>query len=65
MLDHIRQMIIEKFVSRYKIDTNMLGIIILAIISNLNAKPKSIKDHEVLICGPAKVEVTVTSSGMQ
>jgi hypothetical protein len=65
MLDHIRQMIIEKFVSRSKIDTNMSGIIIPAIISNLNAKTKSIKDHEVLICGPAKGEVTVTSSGMQ
>jgi hypothetical protein len=59
MLDHIRQMIIKKFVSRFKIGTNMSGIIILAIISNLNAKTKSIKDHEVLICGPAKAKVTV------
>ena len=52
-------MIIEKFISRSKIGSNMSGIIIPAIISNLNAKTKSIKDHEVLICGPAKAEVTV------
>jgi hypothetical protein len=37
----------------------MSGIIIPAIISNLNAKTKSIKDHEVLICGPARAKVTV------
>ena len=52
-------MIIEKFVSWSKIGSNMSGIIISAIISNLNAKTKSIKDHEVLICGPAKAEVTM------
>ena len=59
MLDHVRQMIIEKFVSRSKIGSNMSGIIIPAIINDLNAKTKSIKDHEVLICGPAKAEVSV------
>jgi hypothetical protein len=37
----------------------MLGIIIPAIISNLNAKTTSIKDHEFLICGPTKAEVTM------
>ena len=59
MLDHIRQMIIEKFISRSKIGSNMSGIIIPAIISNLNAKTKSIKYHEVLICGPTKAKVAV------
>ena len=59
MLDHVKQMNIEKFVLRSKSGSNMSGIIIPAIISNLNAKTKSIKDHEVLICGPAKAEVTV------
>ena len=59
MLDHIRQMIIEKFVLRSKSDSNMSGIIIPAIINDLNAKTKTIKDHEVLVCGPGKVEVTV------
>jgi hypothetical protein len=59
MLDHIRQMIIEKFVLRSKSGSNMSGIIILAIINDLNAKTKTIKDHEVLICGPGKAEVTV------
>ena len=52
-------MIIEKFVLRSKSGSNMSGIIIPAIINNLNAKTKSIKDHGVLICGPAKAEVTV------
>lgn len=59
MLDHIRQMIIEKFVLRSKSGNNMSGIIIPAIVTELNAKSKTIKDHEVLICGPAKAEVTV------
>ena len=59
MLDHVRQMIIEKFVSRSKIGSNMSGIIIPAIINDLNAKTKSIKDREVLICGLAKAEVSV------
>ena len=49
MLDHIRQMIIEKYVSKSKIGSNMSGIIIPAIINDLNAKTKMIKDHEVLI----------------
>jgi hypothetical protein len=59
MLDHIRQMIIEKFVLRSKSGSIMSGIIILAIINDLNAKTKTIKDHEVLICGPGKAEVTM------
>jgi hypothetical protein len=58
MHDHIGQMIIKKFVSRSKIDSNMPGIIILAI-NDLNAKTKSIKDHGVLICGSGKAKVTV------
>jgi hypothetical protein len=58
MHDHIGQMIIEKFVLRSKIDSNMPGIIILAI-NDLNAKTKSIKDHGVLICGFGKAKVTV------
>jgi hypothetical protein len=52
-------MIIEKFVLRSKNGSNMSGIIILAIVNDLNAKTKTIKDHEVLICGPRKAEVTV------
>jgi hypothetical protein len=59
MLDHIRQMIIKKFVLRSKSGSNMVGIIIPAIINDLNAKTKNIKDHKVLICGPVKAEVTV------
>ena len=59
MLDHVRQMIIEKFVSRSKIGSNMSGIIIPAIINYLSAKTKRIKDHEVLKCGPAKAKVSV------
>jgi len=39
-------MIIEKFVSRSKIGSNMSGITIPAIINDLNAKTKSIEDHE-------------------
>ena len=52
-------MIIEKFVLRSKSDSNMSGIIIPAIINDLNAKTKIIKDHEVLICGPMKAKVPV------
>ena len=59
MLDKIRQMIIEKFVLRSKIGSNMSGIIIPAITNDLNAKSKGIKDHEILICGSGKAEVTV------
>ena len=59
MLDHVKQMNIEKFVLRSKSGSNMSGIIIPAIINDLNAKTKIIKDHEVLICGPIKAEVTV------
>src|SRR6266508_620341 len=59
MHDRIRQMIIEKFVLRAKIGSNMPGIIIPSIINALNAKSKTIKDHEVLICGAGTAEVTV------
>jgi hypothetical protein len=43
------QMIIEKFVLRAKIGKNMSGIVIPSITNALNAKSKTIKDHEVLI----------------
>jgi hypothetical protein len=59
MLDHIRQMIIEMFVKRAKIGTKMSGTIIPTVINDLNAATKAIKEHEVLICGPAEAEVTV------
>ena len=59
MHDKIRQMIIEKFVLRSKNARKMTGKIILDIIKDLNAKSKAIKDHDVLICGPRKEEVTV------
>ena len=59
MHDKIRQMIIGKFVLRAKIASNMTGTIIPSIIAALNAKVKSIKDHEVLICGAGCAEVTV------
>jgi hypothetical protein len=59
MLDYIRQVIIEKFVLRSKSGSNMSGIIIPTIINDLNAKTKTTKDHEVLICGFAKAKVTV------
>ena len=39
----------------------MSGIIIPTIISDLNAKTKSIKDHEVLICGSGKAELIVNT----
>jgi hypothetical protein len=57
--DKIRQMIIEKFVLRSESARKMTGKIILAIIKDLNAQSKTIKDHDVLICGPKKIEVTV------
>lgn len=59
MHDRIRQMIIEKFVLRDKIARKMSGIIIPSITNALNAKSKTIKDHEVLICGVGTVVVTV------
>ena len=59
MHDRIRQMIIEKFVLRAKIGRNMQGIIIPSFTKTLNVKSKSIKDHEVLICGAGTAEVTV------
>lgn len=59
MHDTIRQMIIEKFVLRAKIGSRMLGVIIPSIINDLNARTKSIKDHEVLILGAGTAEVTV------
>ena len=46
MHDKIRQMIVEKFLVRSKIGRNMSGVIIPAITNALNAKTKSIKDHE-------------------
>jgi len=59
MHDRIRQMIIEKFVLRAKIGRKMSGVIIPSIIHALNAKSKTIKDHDVLICGAGTAEVTV------
>ena len=59
MHDKIRQMIIEKFVLRSKNARNMTGKIIPDIIKDLNAKSKAIKDHDVLICGSGKAEVSV------
>ena len=59
MHDKIRQMIIKKMVLRAKIGRKMSGYIIPAIINALNAKTKTIKDHEVLICGDGTAEVTV------
>jgi hypothetical protein len=37
----------------------MSGVIIRAINNDLNAKTKSIKDHEILIRGSGKAEVSV------
>jgi hypothetical protein len=48
----IRQMIVEKFVLRAKIASKMSGTIIPAVT-------KSIKGHEVLICGARTAEVIV------
>ena len=59
MHDKIRQMIVEKFLVRSKIGRNMSGVIIPAITNALNAKTKTIKDHDVLICGAGIAEVTV------
>ena len=59
MHDKIRQMIIKKMVLRAKIGRKMSGYIIPDIINALNAKTKTIKDHEVLICGAGTAEVTV------
>ena len=59
MHDKIRQMIIEKFILRAKIASKMSGTIIPAVTNALNAKAKSIKGHEVLICGARTAEVTV------
>jgi len=59
MHDKIRQMIVEKFLVRSKIGRNMSGVIIPAITNALNAKTKTIKDHDVLICGAGTAEVTV------
>jgi hypothetical protein len=47
MLDKINTMLITKFVERYKVASNMVGIIIPSIIEHLNATSKEIKDHEV------------------
>jgi hypothetical protein len=59
MHDRIRQMIIEKWVLRDKIGRKMVGSIIPSIIHALNAQSKTIKNHEVLICGAGTAEVTV------
>ncbi|XP_062186670.1 uncharacterized protein LOC133890252 [Phragmites australis] len=61
MHDKIRQMIITKFHLRGKIGSNMEGRIIPAITKSLNAKSKTIKDHEVLTCGAGTTEVTVST----
>jgi hypothetical protein len=52
-------MIIEKWVLRDKIGRKMVGSIIPSIIHALNAQSKTIKNHEVLICGAGTAEVTV------
>jgi hypothetical protein len=59
MHDKIRQMIIKKMVLRVNIARNMSGNIIPVVINQLNAKTKTIKDHEVLICGAGTAEVSV------
>ena len=41
----------------------MSGNIIPAITNDLNAKTKTIKDHDVLICGAGTAEVTVNRFG--
>ena len=41
----------------------MSGNIIPAITNDLNAKTKTIKDHDVLICGSRTAEVTVNRFG--
>jgi hypothetical protein len=52
-------MIIEKFILRSESARKMTGKIISAIIKNLNAQSKAINDHDVLIYGPGKAEVTI------
>jgi hypothetical protein len=52
-------MIIEKFILRAKIGSKMSGVLIPFIIKALNAKSKTIKDHDVLICEAGTAEVTV------
>ena len=59
MHDKIRQMIIKKMVLRSKIARKMSGKIIPAVSNAMNAKTKTIKDHEVLICGAGTTVVTV------
>jgi hypothetical protein len=59
MHDKIRQIIIEKMVLRDKIGRKMTSAIIPSITNALNAKSKTIKDHEVLICGAGTAEVSV------
>jgi hypothetical protein len=54
-------MLITKFVERYKVASNMVGIIIPSIIEHLNATRKEIKDHEVQIIGGVTAEVTVST----
>ncbi|WVZ92451.1 hypothetical protein U9M48_038515 [Paspalum notatum var. saurae] len=44
---------------RTKIGSRMSRVIIPSIIKYLNGRTKSIKDHEVLICGAGTAEVTV------
>ena len=61
MHDTIRQMIISKFVLRRNIASKMEGRIIPIITKALNAQSKTIKDHEVLICGAGTAEVTVAT----
>jgi hypothetical protein len=59
MHDKIRQMIIKKMVLRAKIARKISGKVIPAVTNDLNAKIKTIKVHEVLICGAGTIEVTV------
>jgi hypothetical protein len=61
MLDKIRTMLITKFVKRYKVASNIVGIIIPSIIEHLNATSKEIKDHEVQIIRGVTAEVTVST----
>jgi hypothetical protein len=61
MLDKIRTMLITKFVERYKVASNMVGIKIPSIIEHLNATSKEIKDHEVQTIGGLTTEVTVST----
>nr|AAV25284.1 hypothetical protein [Oryza sativa Japonica Group] len=61
LLDTIRKMIISKFVSRANLASKMDEKIIPSITNTLNAKSKTLKNREVLICGSGTAEVTVAT----